>query len=184
MLVCLFAVCILHARPRVQRAPGLPCALCFRGRCIQYHFGRIAPRERERMSGPRHCEERSDEAIHSLRGKIDCFASLAMTITTTKRRRPHNSPDSSSSAFSISSSLTTTPGGLPATPCMLSGAARFKYVQPHCKPILQRRHGRFGMRPFRFRDAMCQSDSGAVAASSHTLVAASTCAPTAWRTRA
>jgi hypothetical protein len=29
----------------------------------------------------RHCEERSDEAIHlSLRGAMDCFASLAMTI--------------------------------------------------------------------------------------------------------
>src|SRR4029078_10577532 len=28
----------------------------------------------------RHCEERSDEAIHiSTRGKVDCFASLAMT---------------------------------------------------------------------------------------------------------
>src|SRR5712675_667646 len=30
--------------------------------------------------GSRHCEERSDEAIHlSLRGEMDCFASLAMT---------------------------------------------------------------------------------------------------------
>jgi hypothetical protein len=28
---------------------------------------------------PRHCEERSDEAIHLARGKMDCFASLAMT---------------------------------------------------------------------------------------------------------
>jgi hypothetical protein len=29
----------------------------------------------------RHCEERSDEAIHSfLCGKMDCFASLAMTV--------------------------------------------------------------------------------------------------------
>jgi hypothetical protein len=28
----------------------------------------------------RHCEERSDEAIHlSLLGEMDCFASLAMT---------------------------------------------------------------------------------------------------------
>src|SRR5262245_59811965 len=32
MLVCVFAVRILHARPRVQRAPGLPCALCFEER--------------------------------------------------------------------------------------------------------------------------------------------------------
>jgi hypothetical protein len=28
---CAFALCILHMRPRVQRAPGLPCALYFRG---------------------------------------------------------------------------------------------------------------------------------------------------------
>jgi hypothetical protein len=28
----------------------------------------------------RHCEERSDEAIHSFFGKMDCFASLAMTV--------------------------------------------------------------------------------------------------------
>ncbi len=32
----------------------------------------------------RHCEERSDEAIHSLRllGGMDCFAALAMTEKT------------------------------------------------------------------------------------------------------
>jgi hypothetical protein len=30
MLVCAFVLRIWHARPRVQRAPGLPCALCFR----------------------------------------------------------------------------------------------------------------------------------------------------------
>jgi hypothetical protein len=29
---------------------------------------------------PRHCEKRSDEAIHSLHGEMDCFASLAMTF--------------------------------------------------------------------------------------------------------
>src|ERR1700677_4429652 len=28
---CAFLCTFLHARPRVQRAPGLPCALCFRG---------------------------------------------------------------------------------------------------------------------------------------------------------
>jgi hypothetical protein len=31
---------------------------------------------------PRHCEERSDEAIHGKR-KLDCFASLAMTNRST-----------------------------------------------------------------------------------------------------
>src|ERR1700726_341726 len=28
---CAFSMCILHARPRVQRAPGFPCALYFPG---------------------------------------------------------------------------------------------------------------------------------------------------------
>jgi hypothetical protein len=28
---CAHLLCILHTRPRVQRAPGFPCALCFRG---------------------------------------------------------------------------------------------------------------------------------------------------------
>jgi len=38
------------------------------------NLGRIAPRECERVFS-RHCEERSDEAIHSsLRGGMDCFA--------------------------------------------------------------------------------------------------------------
>ena len=32
MLVCAFCLLLLHARPRVQRAPGLPCALYFLGR--------------------------------------------------------------------------------------------------------------------------------------------------------
>jgi hypothetical protein len=41
---------ILHTRPRVQRAPGFPSALCFeRGRKIFQQLGRIAPRERERI---------------------------------------------------------------------------------------------------------------------------------------
>jgi len=32
---------------------------------------------------PRHCEEQSDEAIHSFiaRSEMDCFASLAMTFS-------------------------------------------------------------------------------------------------------
>jgi hypothetical protein len=33
------------------------------------------------VSPDRHCEERSDEAIQlSVRGTMDCFASLAMTV--------------------------------------------------------------------------------------------------------
>ena len=41
----------LHARPRVQRAPGLPCALCFDGGTNEMQdFGRDAPRDRESAS--------------------------------------------------------------------------------------------------------------------------------------
>jgi hypothetical protein len=31
MLVCAFSLCAMHTRPRVQRAPGIPCALCSPG---------------------------------------------------------------------------------------------------------------------------------------------------------
>src|SRR5437899_4994206 len=83
----------LHARPRVRRAPGLPCALYFQeGRKLIANLGRNAPRDREVISN-RHClrqtrsvcaRERSDEAIHpSASGKMDCFASLAMTSVDT-----------------------------------------------------------------------------------------------------
>src|SRR5258707_15004192 len=59
MLVCSILRCTSHARPRVQRAPGLPCALISRARFLQ-NSGRIAPREREVVS-VRHCEEQSDD---------------------------------------------------------------------------------------------------------------------------
>jgi len=42
-LVCLLP--ILHARLWVQRAPGIPHALCFLGRKIHAQLGRIAPRD-------------------------------------------------------------------------------------------------------------------------------------------
>src|SRR5258708_31686922 len=31
---CAFPLCTLHTRPRVQQAPGVPCALFFRGETI------------------------------------------------------------------------------------------------------------------------------------------------------
>ena len=41
-----FLLCISHTRPRVQRAPGLPCALCIRGGSeVDTNLGRSAPRE-------------------------------------------------------------------------------------------------------------------------------------------
>jgi hypothetical protein len=68
----------LHTRPWVQRAPGLPCALQFRGRTTDdAKLGRKMSREEKAVS-IRHCER--SEAIHaSTQGKMDCFAALAMT---------------------------------------------------------------------------------------------------------
>src|SRR3954465_10809864 len=43
---CAHFLCTLHTRPQVQRAPGLPCALCLTGgKEFQAKLGRIAPRE-------------------------------------------------------------------------------------------------------------------------------------------
>ena len=47
----------------------------------------------------RHCEERSDEAIHSSwGGEMDCFASLAMTIILNHGRRITRSRDEPATA--------------------------------------------------------------------------------------
>jgi hypothetical protein len=43
------SLCILHTRPRVQRAPGIPCTLPF-SRVTLSRLGRIAPRDREGMA--------------------------------------------------------------------------------------------------------------------------------------
>jgi hypothetical protein len=48
---CAFYHYKVHTRPRVQRAPGIPHALCFPGREIHQRLGRNAPRGREDMSG-------------------------------------------------------------------------------------------------------------------------------------
>jgi hypothetical protein len=42
-------MCILHTRPRVQRAPGIPCALFSRGRNFLHTSDANAPREREHI---------------------------------------------------------------------------------------------------------------------------------------
>src|SRR4029079_14910017 len=48
---CAHFLCTLRARPRVQRASGIPCALCFLlGREAIANSGRDAPREREGVS--------------------------------------------------------------------------------------------------------------------------------------
>jgi hypothetical protein len=45
MLVCAFLCTALHTRPRVQQAPGIPCALFFYGRNDLQTPGENAPRE-------------------------------------------------------------------------------------------------------------------------------------------
>src|SRR3954471_8178021 len=67
-----------HARPRVQQAPGLPCALqVLEGQTRMQNLGRSAPRECK-SSFSRHCER--SEAIHvSACRAMDCLAALAMT---------------------------------------------------------------------------------------------------------
>ena len=44
---CAFLRTILHTRPRVQRASGIPRSLFFRGTAFVQNFGRLAPRDRE-----------------------------------------------------------------------------------------------------------------------------------------
>jgi hypothetical protein len=74
-LVCFF---ISHARLRVQRAPGIPCALCCRGR-----FTQSSGASRRENAEVCLCviarSEATKQSILPLRGEMDCFASLAMT---------------------------------------------------------------------------------------------------------
>ena len=44
---CAPILCTLHTRPRVQRASGIPCALCMRAGSFQANLGRNAPRDRD-----------------------------------------------------------------------------------------------------------------------------------------
>ena len=50
-----FCCALLHTRPRVQRAPGIPCSLVSRGAIFVQNFGRSAPRECGSVS-ERHCD--------------------------------------------------------------------------------------------------------------------------------
>jgi hypothetical protein len=73
MLMCVFFRCTLHMRPRVQRAPGLPCALFFRGEVILQASDKTMSRERRIMS-QRHCAEPTGRA------RIRAVRWLAMTL--------------------------------------------------------------------------------------------------------
>jgi hypothetical protein len=63
----------LHTRLRVHRAPGIPCALCYRRR------ERFAKLGRNRAARSRRCDviarsNATKQSILSWRGPIDCFA--------------------------------------------------------------------------------------------------------------
>jgi hypothetical protein len=100
MLVCVFVCDYLHARPRVQRAPGLPCALFFLGRMLFAKLGRMVSRECGGVFS-RHCEEplrRSNPAL-SLR-LLDCFTCARNDETKpTSSRPPRRDPYAVSFVF-------------------------------------------------------------------------------------
>ena len=73
MVVCIFCYAQRHTKPRVRRAPGLPCAL--RLERATKEDANLGDESRENAKlYPRHCER--SEAIHCLLmlGKMDCFA--------------------------------------------------------------------------------------------------------------
>src|SRR6266702_8887948 len=116
MLVCVFLCAILHTRPRVQRAPGLPCALYFFGGSeVDANLGLLMPREygltscsylkMESEVSHRHCEPTgranarpmtgsAKQSISPREERMDCFAALAMTARGAGRRNqsPQNDP--------------------------------------------------------------------------------------------
>ena len=74
------AFLFLHARLRVQRAPGIPCALSVEGGCWQ-SSGVFTPRDRGDMTdlAPSLRAERSNPSSIWRCRAMDCFAALAMT---------------------------------------------------------------------------------------------------------
>src|SRR5450631_899728 len=80
LLVCVLPLPSAHEAAGAT-APGIPHALF--GRKINARLGRIAPRDREVVFGIRSAVIASaakQSIFLSLRGKMDCFASLAMTV--------------------------------------------------------------------------------------------------------
>src|SRR5271168_3690169 len=85
MLVCVFLCAFLHTRPRVQRAPGLPCALFFLGEPDCKTRAPCVARRRKRV----HVIAKStcDEAIQSSLVALDCFVAALLAMTALKRSR-------------------------------------------------------------------------------------------------
>ena len=86
MLVCA-SLYTLHTRPRVQRAPGIPCSLRFRRREKPCKPRGIGPRERESISFSRHCER--SKAIHSAACGGDGLFRFARSDADRPRRTGH-----------------------------------------------------------------------------------------------
>jgi hypothetical protein len=58
---------LLHARPRVQRAPGIPCALLMREvRKLLSNLGRFPPRDREIIFGGNHVVASEADHCHTM----------------------------------------------------------------------------------------------------------------------
>src|SRR4051812_21090603 len=73
---CAFS--FLHARLRVQRAPGIPCALS--NRAVDAKLGRIAPRECGGVTDSTAViASAAKRSSFVLQLTMDCFAALAMT---------------------------------------------------------------------------------------------------------
>jgi hypothetical protein len=78
MLMCAFFDAHLHMRPRVQRAPGLPCALCLRREQTNLKTsGKLMSRERRRTSHRRPGLEpdpysASDHILHLIDNATGC----------------------------------------------------------------------------------------------------------------
>src|SRR6266567_3782472 len=78
---CAHSLCTLHTRPRVQRAPGLPCALCLERAGASWKTSGVTRREIAKLYPPSlRGALATKQSILSLRGDMDCFASLAMTV--------------------------------------------------------------------------------------------------------
>ena len=77
MLVCRFCLRKSHARPRVQQAPGLPCALCFQGATKMQTSG-DQRRENAKLY-PAVIASAAKQSMSRHKERVDCFAALAMT---------------------------------------------------------------------------------------------------------
>ena len=89
MLVCIFFMRKQHTRPRVQRAPGIPCALYFgRGTTNLESSGETMPRERECMPEPEPiAEPHSATSRPRLVAWLSCTAVIPLTGNRTMIRK-------------------------------------------------------------------------------------------------